>query len=105
MNKVLLFLLLSAYIACQGLDQLQNMAAAHGTDLVTTVSFNRLRTHYVTGGNDNNVKVWALNSATPVHVKTYSDIITNVGLHPQTDFIFVLVGDGTISILDPTTFV
>ena len=57
-----------------------------------------------TGSNDKTVKIWDLNNYTLITQFNFSDVITNVGLHPVDNRIFVLVFDGTIDVYNGTTY-
>ena len=75
---------------------------AHSDLLVTASIFND-NSKYVTGSDDQNVKIWQMSDNTLLQTLSYSDIILNVGLHPVTNQMFVLVFDGTISVVDPVS--
>lgn len=77
---------------------------AHGADIVITASFYNDDSRFVTGGNDNNAYIWSMADYTLIATLPFGDYVTNVGLHPVTNTIFVLTFDGLISIFDPETY-
>ena len=103
MKIEILTLVLIIHTLQAGFNQLSGNPTAHG-DLVITASIYNDNSRYVTGSNDNTVKIWSMADHSLITTLTYSDFINNVGLHPITNDLYILVNDGTISIVDSETY-
>lgn len=71
---------------------------------MVTASFFADNQRMITGSNDTTVKVWSLINFSVLHTFTLTDVITNVGLHPTDNRIFILVFDGNINVYHQTTY-
>ena len=80
---VLLLLLQGSVLGVEFVNILDN-ATAH-SNLLVTASFYNDNTKYVTGSDDNTVKIWSLADNSLLQTLTYGDYILNVGLHPITN--------------------
>ena len=80
---VLLLILQGSGLGLEFVNILDN-ATAHG-DLLITASFYNDNSRYVTGSDDNTVKIWSMADHSLLRTLTYGDVILNVGLHPVTN--------------------
>ena len=101
-SNLILCLTLVTQLSCFTYNRYFN-TAGHSS-LVTTASFFLDRQRFITGSNDSTVKIWALGNSTLLHTLTQADSVTNVGLHPVDNRIFVLVYNGEINVYDGNNY-
>lgn len=84
---------------------LNKWSAGQGhTDLILSVNIYNDNSKFVSGSNDYTVKVWSMTDYSLLHTEIFGHVITHISLHPVDNRIFVLVFDGTIKVLDPTSY-
>lgn len=77
--------------------------SAH-TDIVISVNIYNDNTKFVSGSNDQTVKIWSMQDYSLLHTETFSSLVTHISLHPVDNRIFILIFDGTIKVLDPNSY-
>lgn len=71
---------------------------------INSVAFSSDLSFFATGANENTAKAWNYNTQLLLASLPYIAAVTNVNINPSNNFIYISISNGTVSIVDPSTF-
>jgi WD40 repeat protein len=98
-----LFFNLLLSVQCAQFTFDSTLSSTHSAAIVSAI-VSPDHTFFVTGAAEHNVKVWDYSTKALITTLTYLDVVTNINIDSVSNMIFISVIDGTVSIVDSSTF-